>query len=432
ARHRIRPPPRPRRVLRGGRAARQAVAARQARGRRWDGRARRGRDRVVRGPAVRRPLGHVDPRGAGAVPARRLPVGALLGLPGDQPGGDGRPAGGLAPRRAALAGRGVRRPRRRRPPRPGGGDRHRLRRGAATPGAGGQRRADRHRRDRVVEVPRQGRQRARQAGRADGRAAGQRAGPPAAHEGHRDPGSGAGHGRAPAPGRHPHHRRAGAGGRGRARAARRPSARPEPVAPRAGTGPATCRAGARGQVGQLRGHLRHRPDRPSADGGAADASGARRRRAPDQGRAVGPHRDPQGEAPRLHDPQPVQHPAEPHRQRRDHRAGRPHAAGGPGPVRRRAAAGGRRVRPGRLGAGGPVRDRRRARGGRGPAGTPASDVVPGDGRGPRRDGPRLGLGLRVRRRHGAVRVGEHPAGPGALLPGRRPTAAPHGTARRGL
>src|SRR4051794_23765266 len=70
ARPRLGPPPGPGRLLRGGGATRQAVAARQAGG----GRGRRGpwggRDRLLRGTQVRRPFGDVDARGTVAVSAR--------------------------------------------------------------------------------------------------------------------------------------------------------------------------------------------------------------------------------------------------------------------------------------------------------------------------------------------------------------------------
>ena len=74
-------PPRPGRVLRRRRAARQALAARQAGRRRRRRRPRRGLDGVLRGPGVRRPLGHVDPRGPVAVSARGLPQRPLPRLP---------------------------------------------------------------------------------------------------------------------------------------------------------------------------------------------------------------------------------------------------------------------------------------------------------------------------------------------------------------
>ena len=60
---------------------------------------------------VRRPLGDVDPRGAVAVPARGVPHRPVPRLPRHQPGGDGAAPRGLAAGRAAVARRGVRRPR---------------------------------------------------------------------------------------------------------------------------------------------------------------------------------------------------------------------------------------------------------------------------------------------------------------------------------
>ncbi len=82
-------PSRPRRLLRRRRAARQAVAARQAGRRRRRRRPRRGRHRLLRGPAVRRPLGHVDAGGALALPARGVPDRSVPRLPRHQRPGDG-------------------------------------------------------------------------------------------------------------------------------------------------------------------------------------------------------------------------------------------------------------------------------------------------------------------------------------------------------
>ena len=60
------PARRPRRLLRRRRAARQAVPAGQAGRRRRGRRPRRGRDRVLRGPRLRGPLGHAHRGGAPA------------------------------------------------------------------------------------------------------------------------------------------------------------------------------------------------------------------------------------------------------------------------------------------------------------------------------------------------------------------------------
>ena len=137
------PPPGPGRVLRRGRAARQAVPARQARRRGRHRRSRRGGHGVVRGEEVRRALGDVDARGPLPVPARGVPHRPVPRLPRRQHGGDGPAARGLAAGGAAVAGRGVRRPREGRPARPG--DRDGDRAGRADPGrrARGDRRPDR-------------------------------------------------------------------------------------------------------------------------------------------------------------------------------------------------------------------------------------------------------------------------------------------------
>ena len=74
--------PRPRRVLRGRRGAREPGAARQAaRRRRRPAQPRRRLDRELRGAEVRHPLGDERGRGAPALPDRRLPAAAARALP---------------------------------------------------------------------------------------------------------------------------------------------------------------------------------------------------------------------------------------------------------------------------------------------------------------------------------------------------------------
>ena len=107
----------------------------------------------------------------------------------------------------------------------------------------------------------------------DGRAARHRDGPapPDARLG--DPRRRPGHRRAAAPGRHPQRGRPRGGQRGRAGADARQRPRPRAAPPR--PRPRRPAGGARAgdQVGQRRGHLRHRPDRPPADGRAAHPAG---------------------------------------------------------------------------------------------------------------------------------------------------------------
>ena len=331
------------------------------------GRSGRGVHRVVRGPRVRRRVGDVGPRGAGPLSARGVPERPVPRLPRDEQAGHAGAARAVAAGRAALARRGVRRPRRRRPPRPRGGDRDRGGRRAPAPRAGGDRRADRDRRHRVVEVPRQGRERARQARRDDRRRSRHRARPAPADEGQGHPGRGPGHRRAAASGGHPHRRRPRGRRRGRAGAAARPGAGPRALAagPGAGLPPGRRRAG--GQVDQRRGHLRLRPHRPQADGGAAEPAGPRGGHPDAQERHLRADRHHQGPPLRLHHPQPVEHPHQPHRRRRDHRPHRALAARRPRHHRRRAPPRCRRLRPRRLGAGGPLRRDGRGRRGRGGA-----------------------------------------------------------------
>ena len=106
-----RPAPGPRRVLRLRGAARQALAARPPGHRRRGRRPRRGRHGVVRGARVRRPLGDGHRGGTPALPGRhRVPVAPLGGLPRQLADGDVAAGGGVAPGRAGLGRRGVRRP----------------------------------------------------------------------------------------------------------------------------------------------------------------------------------------------------------------------------------------------------------------------------------------------------------------------------------
>ena len=100
---------------------------------------------------------------------------------------------------------------------------------------------------------------------------------------------------------------------------------PRPLPPRAGPRPRrpAGRARARDQVGQRRGHLRHRPHRPPADGGPADPAGPQRRRAAQVERPGRPHHHHQGPPPRLHHDQPLDHARLPHRRRRSPSAGSP-------------------------------------------------------------------------------------------------------------
>ena len=86
--------PRPRCLLRLGRAARQALAARQAGRGRWGRRSRGRRHGVLRGPRVRRPLGDVHPRGPLPLPPRGLPHPRFHAYR-DASGGDGAPPRGL-------------------------------------------------------------------------------------------------------------------------------------------------------------------------------------------------------------------------------------------------------------------------------------------------------------------------------------------------
>ena len=262
--------------------------------------------------------------------------------------------------RAALARRGLRRPGAGRPARP-----RRSRRSPRSPSgssdarARGHRRADRLGRHRHLQVHRQDRQRPRQARRPGRRAARHRAGPAPARC--RSPSS-------PASGRPPPSGCAGSActpspssrqlsedelvrllGKAHGTASTSSPARDDdrPVV-----------AGAGDEVGQRRGHLRHRPDRPQPDGGLLDRQAGRGRRAAAQARLSG--RTVTIKV-RLHDFTTLNRsttlPA-PTDERRDDRPARPGPARGPGHLRRRTPARGRRLRAGRLDPGGPVRRRR--------------------------------------------------------------------------
>ena len=185
--------------------------------------------------------------------------------------------------------------------------------------------------------------------------------------------------------------------------------------------PRTCRgrpAGgprARDQVGVGRGHLRHRPHRPEADGGPADPAGGAGRRAAAQARAVRAHRDHQGQAARLHHPQPVLDPRLAHRPRHRGSAAWPAAL-----LAELDTSGGVRL----LGVGvsgladwiqedlfgdDGEDDEPTARG----RGADPAPVVLGarHGRRARRAGARLGVGLGPGRGDGAVRDGRDAPGP---------------------
>ena len=238
---------------------------------------------------------------------------------------------------------------------------------------------------------------------------------------------------------HPHGCRARVGQPRRAGPPGRQGARRGPLraGPR-GRRPAR-RAGPGDQVRQLRGHLRHRPDRPFAHGAPAHPAGDRRRDPAAQARPLRADRDDQGAAARLHDPQPLDHAALAHRQRRHRGPARARAAGRPRHLRRGPAPRRRCLRAGGLDPGGPVRrDRGGGRAGgtrdRGDPGPRQARVVARDGRRPRRAGQGLGLGLGARGGDGPLRDRGHPGRPGALVRRRRPGAAAvaaGGTARRG-
>ena len=83
------------------------------------------------------------------------------------------------------------------------------------------------------------------------------------------------------------------------------------------------RAGAGDQVGERGGHLRDRPHRPPAHGGAAHPAGHRGGGAAPQARPVGAHRHHQGAAARLHHAQPVHDAQRAHRLPRRRRPARP-------------------------------------------------------------------------------------------------------------
>ena len=101
---------RPRRVLRGGRAARPARAAGAAGRRRrrgWRGRARRRLGGELRGAPLRDPLGDVVAGGVPALPGRGLPAGRRPPLPAGQSRRHGHPPALHAAGRADLDRRGV-------------------------------------------------------------------------------------------------------------------------------------------------------------------------------------------------------------------------------------------------------------------------------------------------------------------------------------
>ena len=99
----------PRRVLRGGGAARPAGAARQAgdRRRQRSDPAGRGLGGQLRGARVRRALRDAAADGLPAVPPGRVPAGGRAQVPGGQPRGDGDPPPVHAPGAADLHRRGV-------------------------------------------------------------------------------------------------------------------------------------------------------------------------------------------------------------------------------------------------------------------------------------------------------------------------------------
>ena len=146
--------------------------------------------------------------------------------------------------------------------------------------------------------------------------------------------------------------------------------------------------------------------------GLLDPAGGPGRRAAAQARPVGPHRHHQGPAPRLHDPQPVDHAARPRPTTRRRSPGWPGAAGRARHLRRRTPARRRRLRAGRLDPGGPVR-RRPSDEEAGaepdeaevPEPPPRRGLGARHGRRPRRARPRLGLGLGEGRGDGPVRDG---------------------------
>ena len=151
-------------------------------------------------------------------------------------------------------------------------------------------------------------------------------GPAAPDAGHGHPRRRSGDRRAAAPRRRAHRRGARAADPGRAG----PPARPRPTAStpalaRARRRPAG-RARARDQVGQRRGHLRHRPRRQAAADGAARPAGGQGHRAAAQGAACGPHGLDQGAAARLLHAEPVGDAAGPLRRRPADRPGGPRAA----------------------------------------------------------------------------------------------------------
>ncbi|CAA9231110.1 MAG: DNA polymerase IV, partial [uncultured Blastococcus sp.] len=440
--------PRPRRLLRRRRAAGQAVPAGPAGRRRRGRRARCGGDSVLRGPRVRRPVGHVHGRGAAAVPVRDgVPGRPVRRLPGDLRRRHGPAPRALAAGGAGVAGRGLRRPGRGRGPRPvrRGGD------GDRAPAEGPHRRGDRwsdrlggHRDVEADGQDRLGPAEAGRAGRRPARCRARRAAPAAGDPAGRRR---AGDGGTAAPDRRDDGRRAGCavaggpGGPGR-QGARGRAARPGP----GGGRPRRRRRPGR-EVGVPRGDLRARPHRPRrprprdrldgrAGGGAAADVGVLR-----------PHGDAQAAPLRLHDADPLPDAAAGHRRQPHDRRHRPPAAHRGGHPGRAAAARRRRLRAVGLRPGRPVRRGPaaawcgRAPAGRGqrrgrPRGARArrrtarrTPLVAGAGRPPRGARARLGVGAGAGPGHRPLRGAPYPAWSGADTGRRRPVAAGRRPAR---
>ena len=338
--------------------------------------------------------------------------------------------------RAALARRGVRRPRRGRPARPRG--RHGARRSPRSCAAGhrGHRRAHRVGRDRHLQVHRQGRQRPRQARRPGGGPARGRAGAAAADARHRHPRRRPGDRRAAATGRHPHRRRARDGQPEELvrllGAPTAPASTPSPAPTTTAPSIAERETKSVSVEGTYDTDL---TDRRLMEGLLTRQAGQvaeRLRKHGLSGRTV-------TIKVRLHDfttlnrsttlPSPTDHAAT---------IARLAAAllSELDTSRRRTAARGGRLRARRLDPGGPVRATRRTRRrprrpgrGGGPARrrevwAPGMDVVHDE------HGPRLGLGLGEGGGDGPVRDGRDPARAGAVDARRRPAPASRGDPRR--